>query len=101
MSYESIVVLEPDASWSSEVETEAGAESRIVVLGRRPGESARAFEARARGRLAEMVEQGAPERGVLVYGPSKRGRIASRRVIEESLASVLEPMGKKIVAIGG
>ena len=100
VSHKSIVVLEPDASWSSEVEQEAGPESHIVVLGRRPGESASAFERRARERLESLASK-RPTRGVLVHGAGGRMGGASRSALRRVLTEVVHGAGgHEVVALG-
>jgi hypothetical protein len=100
VSPKSIVVLEPDASWSSEVESAAGPESHIVVLGRRPGESAAAFERRARERLGALRSE-RPTRGVLVRGAGRSMGSASRSAVERALTEVVQSAGgTEVVALG-
>ncbi|MFO0571822.1 MAG: hypothetical protein U0263_39730 [Polyangiaceae bacterium] len=100
MSPKSIVVLEPDASWSAEVENAAGPESHIVVLGRRPGESAAAFERRARERLESLASE-RPTRGVLVRGAGRGMGGASRNALERALTDVVQSAGGgEVLALG-
>lgn len=92
VTHSSIVVLEPDASWSSEVESEAGLDSRVVVLGRRPGESAQAFARRAKKSLHAIAPE-RPTRGVLVHGCGTGAGAATRNTLRQALEELVRSAG--------
>jgi hypothetical protein len=102
MQRDSIVVLESEAAWPAWVDLEAGPATSIVVLGRRRGESLRAFEARARLRLHAMAEPVPPARAILVCGRTGgRERSAARGGVARALVEIVrEAGGGEVVVMG-